>query len=525
MSRLPLAAIPALFTPLALLAQGPARTQPAAAATRVGPAAGTVVVVGGGSLGPEIYAAFIAAAGGPDALIIDVPNSGGAASYDQTAFGAQALRRAGAKNVHVLHTRDRTIANADSFVAVVRNAGGVWFDGGRQFNLVNDYAGTQTEAAFNDVLARGGVVGGSSAGASILGDFLVRGAPSSNNAIMDYPGYQKGFSYLRGVAIDQHVVARERLADLADSIIPKYPTLLGISVDEGTAWVIRGDTGRIIGRSKAFVYGGNDLNDPGTPYLTLRPGDTYNLATRRVMRRAIEGSALTTRFIDSLFSRYENAALGGATVLVARRGDVLVNRSYGIRVHPKYTPTTTVPQFPLGAIGAVFQSICDQLPGLGARGGGSPDSVAPGTTATAGATTGAVPAGGRGGGRGRGGAPLTPLQSCVARVSSPVGMQKTTATADNQVMSNVDALYRMALGIENPQSYRDVDHARGWQADTHAGVARLSAYSTPGGRRGAFVRIPGQAAVIIILTNDDSADAKGIADRITERLVSAAPTR
>src|SRR6202000_420272 len=103
-----------------------------------------------------------------------------------------------------------------------------------------------------NVLKRGGVIAGSSAGASILGDFLVRGAPSENNFIMDYPGYEKGFAYLRGVGIDQPVVARERLPALADSIVPTHPNLLAISEDEGTAWVVRGDTARIIGRNKAF---------------------------------------------------------------------------------------------------------------------------------------------------------------------------------------------------------------------------------------------------------------------------------
>ena len=76
-------------------------------------------------------------------------------------------------------------------------------------------------------------------------------------------------------------MARERLADLADSIMPKYPNLLGMSEDEGTAWVVRGDTATIIGRNKAFVYGGKDPTDAGKPFLTLHPGDRYNLATRR----------------------------------------------------------------------------------------------------------------------------------------------------------------------------------------------------------------------------------------------------
>src|SRR5688572_13979421 len=209
-------AVAALLLPAAVYAQTP----------KVGPPRGTVVVVGGGSMGPEIYAEFIKAAGGPDALIIDVPNAGGGESYGQDAAGTRGLKAAGAKNVYVLHTRDRKIADTDSFVAVIKKAGGVWFDGGRQFHLVNDYGGTKTEAAFREVLERGGVVGGSSAGASILGDFLVRGAPSSNNRIMDFPGYQKGFAYLRNTGVDQHVVARERLADLADSIITKYPKML-----------------------------------------------------------------------------------------------------------------------------------------------------------------------------------------------------------------------------------------------------------------------------------------------------------
>ena len=168
---------------------------------KVGPAKGTVVVVGGGSMGPEIYKAFIDAAGGPDATILVVPNAGGADSVSPTT--GQAWRNNGAKNIVVLFTKDRKVADSDSFATIIRNAGGVWFEGGRQFHLVQDYGGTKTEREFMALLERGGVVGGSSAGATILGDFMVQGAPSNNNAIMDYPGYQRAFGYLRGVGIAQ----------------------------------------------------------------------------------------------------------------------------------------------------------------------------------------------------------------------------------------------------------------------------------------------------------------------------------
>ena len=512
----------ALATPLALVAQGSgASAAPTrATSTMVGPAHGTVIVVGGGSMGPEIYAKFIAAAGGPEALIVDVPTAGGDSVYTQDAPGTRGWKQAGAKNVYVLHTTDRKLADSDSFATILAKAGGVWFEGGRQYHLVDSYAGTKTERGFHDVLARGGVVGGSSAGASILGDFLVRGAPSNNNFIMDDPGYEKGFAFLRGVGIDQHVVARERLADLADSIIPKYPTLLGISEDEGTAWVVQGATAMIIGRNKAFVYGGNAAHDDGKPFLTLYPGDRFNLAERRVTHRAADDSPVRVAFVDSLFSKFAQPSAGGATVLVARGGEVLVDKAYGIPAQPKYMPTTTVPQFALGELSAVFRSLCAQLPEAPAGRRGGVGAATPPTASR--------------GGRGAAANTGTPFQNCVARrISTPVGMHKTTADSSGQVHSDVDELYRLALGLENPRTFtreatpgasngdsQPVDHGAGWDSDAYRGSSRFSAYALPGGKRSAFVRVPGRHATVIVLTNDDSFDARAAAGTILDRLFS-----
>jgi cyanophycinase len=498
-------AVVAVVVPVAVPAQ----------ATRVGPPRGTVVVVGGGAMGPEIYGAFIKAAGGPDALIVDVPTAGGAATYGQDDASARAWRNAGAHHVVVLHTTDRKLADSDSFAAVLKTAGGVWFEGGRQFHLVDSYAGTKTEQAFHDVLARGGVVGGSSAGATILGDFLVRGAPSNDNTIMDDPRYEKGFAFLRGVGIDQHVVARERLADLADSIIPKYPKLLGMSEDEGTAWVVNGDVATIVGRNKAFVYG-TPLHDPRKPFLTLHPGDKYNLGTRKVVHRAIEESAVSEAFVDAMFKKYTDSAAGGATVLVARDGHVLIDKSYGIPDQPKYMPTTTVPQFSLGNISAVFKGICEQLPPPAPTRGAASDSSAPPV------------------GRGRGAIDKdTPLQSCVTRrISTPIGMHKTMASADGDVHSSVDELYRLALGLEvdafaqpvraDDSTARIFDMWRGFDPMLmEAGSASVGAFGEAGGKRNAIVEVPELHITVIILTNDAAADARGMALRIVNLLTGA----
>ncbi len=475
------------------------------AAPRVGPPRGSVMVVGGGSQGPDLYAKFIELAGGPDALIIDVPTAGGDSVYPADWRGTRALKAAGARNVMVLHTLDRRVADSDSFTAPIARAGGVWFEGGRQWHLVDRYAGTRTERAFHDVLSRGGVVGGSSAGASILSSYMLRGARAGNATLMA-PGYEVGFGFLRGVAIDQHVVARDRLRDLADSLLPRRPDLLGISEDEGTAWVIRGDTAEILGRNKAFVYGGRDPNDSGVPFLTLRPGDRYDMGARRVMRRAIDDTPLTQGFVDSLFGVVGQAGQPTATVLVARDGEVLVDRAYGIPVHPKYTPATTQPNFALGGLTTAFTALAAQL--------GTPTG-------------------------------MTFTQVITRRVFAPVGINKSTVNDSGVIQSNVDELYRLHLGLEWARTFaRDtsatngtpvatgtadagrtaaglptIDASLGWNADRTRGMARLALYGTSDGRRNAFVRFPDQRAVIIILSSSDAVDARLIAERIGERLL------
>lgn len=502
----PLAAIAVLALGLISHAVPAAAPAPAAApkpfkaealgtgAVKIGPPSGTVIAVGGGTVGPEIWKAFIDAAGGPDALILDVPNNSISKPLSVAPKDVgQHLREHGAHHVEVLFTQDRAVANSEPFVALIKKAQGIWFEGGRQYRAIEAYAGTQSESAFWDVLNRGGVIGGSSAGMAVLGDFLVRGAPSNNNYIMDYPGYEKGFGFLRATAADMHVVARERLPDLT-AVVARYPELLGISADEGTAWVIRGDVGQIIGRSKAFVYNGKDPTDPQAVYLTLYPGDTYNLYSRKVASRAADKSPLSNELLSSLFAKYEDRSLGGVTVLVAQDGQVWVDRAFGVPAQDRYMPRTTVPQFPIGDIRQVFTSLCAQVP---AKAAAAEDEEGQAVAFYASA-----------------------LAECVARLAGPVGLHRTTAPAGGgEILSDVDELYRLALGLEVPQTWPKADYAKGWTIDTFEGVERVAAYATSEGKRAAFVRVPSRHATVIILAHDPSLDARGLSERILDKLL------
>lgn len=240
----------------------------------VGPEKGTLIIAGGGKLSDEILLTFIEAAGGIEAPIIVIPTALGLTSYE--AKEGDFLRRLGAKNVLVWHTENKLIAETDSFVNPIRNAKGIWFTGGRQWRLVDSYAGTATEKAFWAVLENNGVIGGTSAGATIQGDYLIRGDTKNNTILMG--DHEKGFAFLKNVIIDQHVLARNRSFDLP-KVLEKIPASLGIGLDENTAMVVKKDTFSVIGESYLLVY------DKSTehPFYFLKKGDKYDLQKREVI--------------------------------------------------------------------------------------------------------------------------------------------------------------------------------------------------------------------------------------------------
>jgi cyanophycinase len=243
-----------------------------------GPEHGTLVIVGGGKLVPAILARFFELAGGTDAPVVVIPTAGGAATYAPDWAGLKAFTDFGATNLTVLHTTDRAVADSDAFVKPLTTARAVWFPGGRQWRLADAYLHTRTEREVERVMERGGVVGGSSAGASILADYMVRGAVAGNK-IMMAPGHEAGFGLITGIAIDQHMLTRNRQDDL-EQVIEKHPELLGISIDESTAIVVHGQQFEVIGASKIAVHDG--VTGPGEErngkkYYFMGSGEKYDL--------------------------------------------------------------------------------------------------------------------------------------------------------------------------------------------------------------------------------------------------------
>jgi cyanophycinase len=254
-----------------------------ATAQTAGPAKGWLVIDGGGEP-DEVKKRFVALAGGPYANFVLIPTAMSDEQIEKLGyFRGQGKGWAKSWGIHdghitMLHARDRQRANSEYFVDALRKASGVWIMGGRQWRLADAYLNNGVEREIKALLGRGGVVGGSSAGASIQASFLVRGDsakpgfPDGDNRIM-VGDHQKGFGLLSNSAIDQHVNAREREHDLV-KVVEGHPELLGIGIDEGAAIVVHDDSFEVIGTGQVAIY---DKIRYGSSYVFLSPGERFSL--------------------------------------------------------------------------------------------------------------------------------------------------------------------------------------------------------------------------------------------------------
>ena len=259
-----------------------------------GPKKGSLIVIGGGRLDTTFYNTFMKLAGGPDAKVVLIPTAAGdnflnnPESFEQlkTNYG-----RVGFKNLTILHTKDPKVADTDEFVKPIREATGVWFTGGRQWRLADSYLNNKTHEALKDLLNRGGVIAGSSAGATIQGSYLARGDSGGNTVMMG--DHEEGLSFITNIAIDQHVMARNRQFDMFE-ILEHRPELLGIGLDENTGIVVKGDQFEVIGSSLVVIYDGKKYAPERRAYFPLaknekkfyflRKGQKYDMAKREVVR-------------------------------------------------------------------------------------------------------------------------------------------------------------------------------------------------------------------------------------------------
>ncbi|HYG62154.1 MAG TPA: peptidase S51 [Thermoanaerobaculia bacterium] len=212
----------------------------------------------------------------------------------------------GVDSVETLVITKASDANTAAVEATVRNAEVVFFAGGDQCDYVTNFKGTRVEAAVESVYARGGGVGGTSAGFAIQGDFTYdacSGSATSADALANPYARSITFTYdffkwthLQNTISDSHFVARDRMgrtmAFLARQIQDgRAASALGIAADEVTSVVVdRNGLATVMGSGTAYFILADHAPEvcrSRTPltYSNFKiwkvpSGGTFNLASR-----------------------------------------------------------------------------------------------------------------------------------------------------------------------------------------------------------------------------------------------------
>ena len=253
---------------------------------------GHLLLIGGGFKPPEVLRHFVTLAGGGEKPVVVFPLASDKSRPTGEELKAQ-LVAAGAKDVRVVHIDERRDALKPEVLEAVRRAGGVFFGGGDQNRISQRLVDTPLLEAIRELMGRGGVVAGTSAGAACQSDMMFVGEGDETVLRASNIVTTRGIGLLPGTIVDSHFVARKRQGRL-ESLVLENPELLGVGIDEATAaWVKPDGTLEVLGEGWVVLYDAmrarvvrtkdNRLSVSGLVQHALVEGQRFNLPQRAVL--------------------------------------------------------------------------------------------------------------------------------------------------------------------------------------------------------------------------------------------------
>ncbi|HKC35374.1 MAG TPA: cyanophycinase [Chitinophagaceae bacterium] len=240
------------------------------------PQKGTVILAGGNlsdSVATNLEKKLVSIAGGSNATIVVIPTANPKFTSQELKELKKQFESCGARQVSIINAKDKKMANTDSFANILRSATGVFITGGQPMILENIYCGTSVEKELKDLLSRGGVIGGSSAGAIIIGDMWLTWTPEFGKRTND-------LGILPNVAVSPHANAARDYS--VDEEVLKYlvvhPTIIGIDIDEDTILILDKQNAEVIGKGYVSII--NAAVNKTKPMLRLSSGKQYNLQSK-----------------------------------------------------------------------------------------------------------------------------------------------------------------------------------------------------------------------------------------------------
>jgi cyanophycinase len=157
-----------------------------------------------------------------------------------------------------LYIHDRAEASETHNIKLIENADGVYFTGGDQLRITSQLGDTPVERALWHLYERGGLVAGTSAGASVMSETMLVGGKGGESALVGDVRMSPGLGFMPDITIDQHFAERGRLGRLLECVA-QNPRVLGIGIDEDTAIVVEDDEASVIGRGAVYIIDGMHL--------------------------------------------------------------------------------------------------------------------------------------------------------------------------------------------------------------------------------------------------------------------------
>jgi cyanophycinase len=206
-----------------------------------------------------------------------------------------AFRSLDVPHVHRLDIESREDASSPSALRILDGATGVFFTGGDQLRITSQIGDTPTVARVREIYARGGVVAGTSAGASVMSEtMLVANGTDSSDPVKPPLLLAPGLGFASDMLIDQHFSERGRMARLIGAI-SQHPRVLGVGIDEDTALILEQERHfRVLGAGGVYVVDASSATrstigearaERGSSTFGIRvhmlsQGDRFDLSTR-----------------------------------------------------------------------------------------------------------------------------------------------------------------------------------------------------------------------------------------------------
>jgi len=207
---------------------------------------GCVLLCGGSLLPQTILDMFHERGGGIQGQLVIIPTASPRSDHGDFTFWQSMWNGQNWNRIGVVHVLNKEEASKKELLDSIRSASAVWIAGGDQQRLVDRYLGTPIYTELQNVLNRGGIIGGTSAGAAIASRTMIAGG-------VTLPMLTEGWSLLPGTIIDQHFSQRGRFERLARAV-ERFPDRVGIGIDEATGILLSREGMQVFGSGSVYLF-------------------------------------------------------------------------------------------------------------------------------------------------------------------------------------------------------------------------------------------------------------------------------